>query len=435
MAGVSKSGKSTKCDAMREADVLVDNLFRREAGKIAVWLARLLGPSRIDLIEDALQDAFGAALARWPFDGVPNAPAAWLAVAARNKALDRLRQERRHGPIDEAAAWRLGFADPEATGHIDDTIALMFVACHPALSAHEQIILTLKTVCGFGVGEIARGFLAKPEAIAQRLVRAKRKIRRLNLTFSIPEGADLAVRLPGLIQSIYLLFNGGYTSASGTQLMRADYCTEALRLAQLLTEHPLTATGESHALAALICFHQARSASRADAAGRLIPLAEQDRRAWDQHRIGEGCAHLKLAMRADRLSAMHLEAAIAGAHATAPTFEATDWAMVARHYAMLVELKPTAVVRLNAAIAVAQSQGPAEGLARLDALRGSPALRRYPFYYAARGDCLRKLGRLEEAQSAYTTALAQPMMNEAERRHIASKRRGIGGEPIVSADV
>ena len=170
---------------MSPADTLVDDLFRREAGKISAWLARLLGPSRIDLIEDALQDAFAAALARWPFDGVPNSPAAWLAVAARNKALDRLRRERRHGRIDEAAAWRLGFADPEATGRIDDTIALMFVACHPSLEASEQIILTLKTICGLGVGEIARSFLSKPQAVAQRLVRAKRKIRRLSLTFSV----------------------------------------------------------------------------------------------------------------------------------------------------------------------------------------------------------------------------------------------------------
>jgi RNA polymerase sigma-70 factor (ECF subfamily) len=197
---------------MAESDALVSDLFRREAGKISAWLARLLGPSRLDLIEDAIQDAFGVAVARWPEDGVPERPAAWLAVAARNRALDRLKHEAKSAPFDEDAAWRLGFSDPEATGRLDDTLALMFVACHPALAPEEQTMLTLKTVCGFGVKEIARAYLATPEAVTQRLVRAKRKVRELGLAFEIPEGPALGERLPGLIAAIYLLFNGGYTA-------------------------------------------------------------------------------------------------------------------------------------------------------------------------------------------------------------------------------
>src|SRR5215831_16344003 len=186
------------------ADPLVDDLFRREAGKISAWLARLLGPGRLDLIEDAVQEAFGAALARWPLDGAPERPAAWLAVAARNKALDRLRRDARLEAFDESAAWRLGFCDPEETGRLDDTLALMFVACHPALERDEQIMLTLKTVCGFGVGEIARAYLSTPEAVTQRLVRAKRRIREIGLAFEVPEGAELQERLPALIAAIYL---------------------------------------------------------------------------------------------------------------------------------------------------------------------------------------------------------------------------------------
>src|SRR5262249_31107801 len=229
------------------ADPLVDDLFRREAGKISAWLARLLGPGRLDLIEDAVQDAFSVALMRWPLDGVPERPAAWLAVAARNKALDRLRRDARLDPFDEGAALRLGFSDPGPGGRLGDTLALMFVACHPALAPDEQTMLTLKTVCGFGVKEIARAYLSTPEAVTQRLVRAKRKIGGLGLRFEIPEGPELAERLPALIQAIYLLFNGGYTSDEGDALMRREFCAEALRLVTLLTGHPATATGEAHA--------------------------------------------------------------------------------------------------------------------------------------------------------------------------------------------
>jgi RNA polymerase sigma-70 factor, ECF subfamily len=410
---------------MTQADLQLEGLFRHEAGRISAWLVRLLGPHRLDLIEDAVQDAFGAALAQWPYEGTPQRPAAWLAVAARNKALDRLRRDMRLDridPEDEAAAWRLGFSNPEDAGRVDDALALMFVACHPALSAEEQTMLTLQTVCGFNPRQIARAYLSSPEAVTQRLVRAKRRIRDLQLAFTIPEGGELAERLPGLLNSIYLLFTGGYMAVEGERLMRQELCAEALRLATLLTEHPATATGETRALAALICFHHARAAARTGEAGDLVLLTEQDRSRWDATLLARGFEHLRGAMGAERLTPLHLEAGIAALHASASSFEETDWAGLCHYYDALIELKPTPVVRLNAAIARAYAKGPEAGLAQLDALAGHTRLARYAPYHAARGDLLLKIGRGVEARDALTQALGCPV-NGAERDYLLRRMK------------
>jgi RNA polymerase sigma-70 factor (ECF subfamily) len=420
---------------MPAADAQLEALFRQEAGRISAWLVRLLGPKRLDLIEDSVQDAFAAALAQWAYSGTPERPAAWLAIAARNKALDRLRREARLDSLDtqdEAAAWRLGFSNPEDTGKPDDTLALMFVACHPALSLDEQTMLTLQTVCGFTPREIARSFLSTPEAVTQRLVRAKRRIRDLDLAFEIPEGAELAERLPGLLNAIYLLFNGGYTAGEGEPLMTHELCVEGLRLATLLTGHPATATGETHALAALMSFHHARAAARTGPAGDLILLAEQDRSRWDAALITRGFEHLRAAMQAHELSALHLEAGIASVHAGARSFEETDWQQLARYYHTLLQLKPTPVVRLNAAIVTAYAADAAAGLAELDALAGEKKLAHYAPYHAARGELLAKLGREGEAAAALEGALGCPV-NGAEREYLTNKLRSCAAERPMRA--
>src|SRR5215469_1218656 len=416
---------------MSVADAQLETLFRQEAGRISAWLVRLLGPNRLDLIEDAVQDAFGAALAQWPYSGTPQRPAAWLAIAARNKALDRLRHEARNDSFDtqdEAAAWRLGFSNPEDTGKPDDTLALMFVACHPALSLDEQTMLTLQTVCGFTPREIARSFLSTPEAVTQRLVRAKRRIRDLE----IPEGTELAARLPGLLNAIYLLFTGGYTAGEGEPLITEELCAEGLRLATLLTGHRATASGETHALAALMCFHHARAAARTGPAGDLILLSEQDRSRWDAALIARGFEHLRAAMQAPELSALHLEAGIASVHAGARSFEETDWRQLARYYETLLKLKPTPVVQLNAAIVAAYAVNAAAGLAELDALESEKKLAHYAPYHAARGELLAKLGREAEAAAALGRALECPV-NGAEREYLTKKLSSCAAERLMRA--
>ena len=414
-----------------QADAQLAELFRREAGKICAWLARLLGPARLELIEDAVQEAFGAALAQWPFEGSPRNPAGWLAVAARNKAFDRLKRESRLDaidPADEAAAWRLGFSDPEDAGRPDDTLALMFVACHPALGSDEQIMLTLQTVCGFNTREIGRVFLSSHEAVTQRLVRAKRKIKELRLQFEIPEGGELAERIGALRRAIYLLFTGGYTATEGANLLREDLCAEALRLGRLLAQYPSTATGETHALVALMCFHHARAAARVGDAGDLILLAEQDRSRWDADLLAEGFEHLRTAMHAPRLTSLHLEAGIAALHASAPSFEQTDWSTLCRSYEHLLELNPSPVVKVNAAIARAYADGPAAGLERLTGLGDHVKLQNYAPYHAARGDLLMKLERYIEAADAFSSALQCPL-NAVESEYLLSRVQQCGVIP------
>jgi RNA polymerase sigma-70 factor (ECF subfamily) len=398
---------------------LVEGLFRREAGRLAARLTRLFGPARLSLVEDVLQDTFATALARWPIDGAPDRPAAWLATVARNKALDRLRREAREQPFEEALFDARPMTE-EPQADLDDTLALMFVACHPALGEEAQAMLTLKTVCGFGVNEIARAYLTSTDAVAQRLVRAKADIRKLGLTFEIPEGGALAERLPALLQAVYLLFTGGYTAGEGEDLIVAEFCVEALRLAELVTRHRATATGEAHALAALLSFQHARASARIGNSGELLRLAEQDRRLWSSDLIARGFAHLQQAMISRELSVYHVEAGAAAVHASARDFESTDWQQLAQFYAMLEELKPTPVVRLNAAVASAYGEGPQIALLKLDRLLGDRRMEDYALFHATRGDLLLKLGRSDAAQMAFRRALVCPL-SDPERAFIATR--------------
>lgn len=421
MAGVSKCGSSLRCDVNVDGgtDALVDGLFRREAGRLAARLTRIFGPGHLALVEDVLQDTFAAALARWPSDGAPEKPVAWLATVARNKALDRLRREAREIVFDEAA-FDLLPAEENGQTDLDDTLALMFVACHPALGEDAQAMLTLKTVCGFGVNDIARAYLTSTDAVAQRLVRAKADIRKLGLVFEIPEGGALAERLPALLRAIYLLFTGGYTAGEGEDLIVAEFCVEAVRLAELVTRHPATATGEAHALAALLSFQHARASARIGNSGELLRLAEQDRGLWDRALIARGFAHLQDLMIARELSVYHVEAGAASVHIAAADFDSTDWQQLSHYYAMLEEMKPTPVVRLNAAVASAYAEGPRIALMKLDSLSGDRRLEDYALFHATRGDLLLKLGRRDSAHSAFRRALECPL-SDPERAFIASR--------------
>jgi RNA polymerase sigma-70 factor, ECF subfamily len=396
----------------------LDQLFRRDAGRLVAWLARVFGVGRLDLAEDVVQDALIAALRSWSWSGVPERPTNWLAAVARNRAIDRLRREARGPPLadDEAAAVQpddVLLPPPLA----DDTLRLMFVCGHPALGEAAQIALMLKTVCGFSVEEIAGAFLLQSTAIAQRLVRAKARIRELRLGFVIPEATEMPARLAPVLRAIYLLFDAGYRARGGATLIRDALCEEALRLVTLLAEEPRCATPETHALAALVAFQHARRPARVDEDGSLLTLEEQDRTLWDRRLIERGFRHLRAAGQGDRLTAYHAEAGIAAAHVASPSFAATDWAAIVGWYDLLATIAPSPVVTVNRAVAIAMRDGPDAGLALLRPLATDRRLAGYGLFHAALGELERRNGDLQAAAVAFRKALAlQP--NAAERQLI-----------------
>jgi RNA polymerase sigma-70 factor (ECF subfamily) len=376
---------------------LVDRLFRRESGRAVASLIRVLGD--FDLAEEAVQEAFVVALERWPADGVPRNPGAWITTTARNKAIDRLRRERR---LEEKRALlhdleSLGGDGPAADAFPDDRLRLMFTCCHPALPAGARVALTLRTLGGLSTPEIARAFLVAEPAMAQRLVRAKRKIRAAGIAYRVPEEHELPHRLPSVLAAVYLVFNEGYAATAGDALVRRELCAEAIRLGRLLAGL-MPGRPEPTGLLALMLLHHARRDARVDAAGRLVLLEDQDRGRWHAEEIAEGLA-LSAAAADDRYG---LQAAIAAEHARAPTAAATDWRRIAGLYARLAALDPSPVVELNRAVAVAMADGPQAGLERLDAIDG---LDGYHLRHSARADLLRRLGRTREAAASYERAL------------------------------
>lgn len=401
-------------DAVAEGAVggLVDDLFRREAGRLVARLTRFFGTAQLDLAEEAVQEALMRALREWPFGGIPERPDQWLYRTARNAALDRLRRQgnaRRLTPDVVLLAEAQLQDTPEhvfAREIDDDQLRLMFICCHPDLPPEARVALTLKTVGGFGVSEIARAFLAEETAIAQRLVRAKRRIAELELPFAMPEPQALPARLQSVIDVVYLLFNEGYAPGEGDAVIRADLCAEAVRLAQRLAAHPVTGTPEICALTALLCFQAARIPARGDGAGDILRLEEQDRGLWDRSLIVAGFAHLERAADGDALTALHLEAGIASCHAAAACFADTDWPAIVGYYDMLLAFGTNPVIALNRAMALSMAAGPAEGLRALEAAASAPALRRYYLLPAARGDLLDRLERPAEAIAAYAESLA-----------------------------
>ncbi len=403
----------------------LDLLFRRRAGQLAATLTRVLGIENLDLVDDLVQDAFVQALKKWPYAGMPDNPGAWVLAVAKNRAVDVLRRQGRwREKRDELERSILPALE---TGRVffsteldDDQLRLMFACCHPALSRDAQVALTLKTVGGFGVDEIARAFLTAKATVAQRLVRAKRALRDRRIELAIPAADALPARLDPVLEVLYLLFNEGYAATAGDELVRADLCDEAVRLAEMVAAHPVVGSPRVHALVALFLFQAARIPARRDDAGDQLLLAEQDRSRWDRAGLRRALAHLKLAARGDELSAYHLEAEIASCHALAASFETTDWRRILDCYDRLLALSPSPVVALNRVVALAKVEGPDAGLRALDALREEPALQRYGPRYAIEGDLLCRLGRTAEAKHVLNRAASldasEPVRRYLERR-------------------
>jgi len=399
----------------------VDELYRTESRRVLATLIRLLGD--FDLAEEALHDAFMAALERWPNEGVPRNPRAWLVSAGRFKAIDRVR---RRATFD-AAITRLidegegGYAEnPDVDDETipDDRLRLLFTCCHPALSADAQIALTLREVCGLTTEEVARAFLTPAPTIAQRIVRAKAKIRDARIPYEVPSRTDLPDRLDTVLHVTYLVFNEGYLASSGDSLTRPDLSQEAVRLARLTLE--LLPDPEVIGLLALMLLHESRRAARMSAENELVLLEDQNRTLWDRALIAEGIALVEQALSTRRVGPYSLQAAIAAVHAESPNAAATDWAQIVGLYDVLLRVDPSPIVELNRAAAIAMRDGPAAGLALIEALAARNELTNYLHLHTARADLLRRLGRTPEAIIAYERA-AELAMQGAEQRFLARR--------------
>jgi RNA polymerase sigma-70 factor (ECF subfamily) len=398
--------------AAPEVSQVVEHLFRHEAGKMVATLTRIFGIEHLTLAEDVVQETLARALQTWPFYGVPANPAAWIMRAARNLALDVVRREKvfrdkepeiarlveRDSPTPETAA----FADQEIA---DDRLRMMFVCCHPQVPLDAQVALALKTLCGFSPLEISRAFLTTEAAIAKRLTRAKQKIREARIPFEIPTGTELAERLDGVLQSLYLLFNEGYKASSGEKLVREDICHEAIRLTGLLAEHAAGNQPKTHALLALMLLNAARTPTRVDGEGNLLRLQEQDRTRWDQSMIARGMFHFARSAAGDELTQYHLQAGIAACHCAAKDYESTDWPRILSLYDRLMEIDDSPVVALNRAVAVAQVDGPQAGMEAVAAIRDRQTLESYYLLHAVLGEFESQLNHPEIAAAHFRKSL------------------------------
>lgn len=383
----------------------LEHFYRAERGRVLASLIRLLGG--FDLAEEALADAFLAASQQWPRDGVPANPRAWLISAGRFKAIDRIRKSGRLKAMTPELTRQLELEEDQMPAEretiADDTLRLIFTCCHPALPTDAQIALTLREVCGLTTEEIAAAYLAMPAAIAQRIVRAKAKIRDAQLPYEVPPPADWPDRLDAVLHTIYLIFNEGYDASSGAALIRHELCAEAIRLARLLKE--LQASPDIDGLLALLLLHQSRAATRTAPDGSIVLLEDQDRAFWDRDLIAEGTALAQLAFARPPVGAYTIQALIAATHAAAQEARDTDWVRIVACYDLLLRADPSPIVALNRAVAVAMRDGPAAGLTLINPL-AIGALEDYRFAHAARADLLRRLGRAADARAAYERALA-----------------------------
>src|SRR6202158_6325294 len=396
----------------------VDAVYRSDSRRVLATLIRLLGD--FDLAEEALHNAFMAAIEQWPRDGVPDSPRAWLVSAGRFQAIDSLRRRARFDAARADIAKRLDAVSFDATAREDqdiedDRLRLVFTCCHPALPPDAQVALTLREVCGLRTEEIATAFLTTPPTIAQRIVRAKGKIRDAHIPYEVPSRADLAGRLDSVLRVIYLVFTEGYSASSGDLLTRPDLSGEAIRLGRLIVE--LLPEPEGVGLLALMLLQESRRGTRTSPAGELVLLQDQDRSLWNRDQITEGIALVEPALSSRRFSPYTLQASIAAVHAEAPSAAATDWAQIAGLYDVLVRAEPSPVIELNRAVSVAMRDGPATGLPLIDAILARGDLADYHLAHAARADLCRRLGRSAEARASYERALALTRQ-EPERRFL-----------------
>jgi RNA polymerase sigma-70 factor (ECF subfamily) len=401
---------------------LIETIYRNESGRILATLIRVVGD--FDLAEEVLQEAFGAAIVQWPATGVPDNPRAWLTGAARHKAIDQIRRRRSLEGKREALEALALMAEEEKgereeVGPLtDDRLRLIFTCCHPSLAVEAQVALTLRTLCGLSTEEIARAFLVPAPTLAQRLVRAKAKIRAASIPYRVPPPELLPERVSAVNAVIYLVFNEGYAATAGDALVRRDLCAEAIRLARLVSEL-MPCEPEVRALLALLLLHDARRAARVDASGDLVLLEDQDRARWDRAQIDEALPLVESALRA-RVGPYAVQAAIAAVHARAARAVDTDWRQIAALYRVLADLAPSPVVELNRAVAVAMAEGPEAGLALVDQLAAGGQLAHYHLLPAARADLLRRLGRDAESAAAYRQAI-DLAGNDAERRFLTRR--------------
>jgi len=406
----------------------IDALYRAEGRRVLATLIRLLGD--FDLAEEAMQEAFAAALRQWPAQGLPDNPRAWLVSAGRFGAIDRIRRRARHDASLNDLALRLvetgeDRAHPQEAGEAieDDRLRLIFTCCHPALAPEAQVALTLREVCGLTTEAIAAAFLTRAPTLAQRIVRAKAKIREAGIPYEVPEAAALAERLDSVLRVIYLIFNEGYLSSGGEALTRVALSDEAIRLGRLLAE--LLPEPEAQGLLALMLLTEARRPAREDANGLPVLLDAQDRSRWDAAMIEEGLALVTRALSVRRVGSYSLQAAIAAVHAEAPVAEATDWAQIVGLYDVLLRIAPGPVVALNRAVAVAMRDGPAAGVALIDALMAAGGLDDYRLAHAARAELLQRMGETAAARTAWDAAIALTLPG-AERRHMQARRDALG---------
>jgi RNA polymerase sigma-70 factor (ECF subfamily) len=417
---MSESSPEQIHDQIRE---LLDSLYRVDSGRILATLIRLLGD--FDLAEEAMHEAFAAALSLWPASGVPGNPRPWLISTARFKAIDTLRRRARFDASqDELARYLETQSRSAENSNVDDSLEddrlrLIFTCCHPSLAPEARVALTLREVCGLTTEEIAKAFLTTPRTLAQRIVRAKTKIRETQIPYEVPTPQELPERLGAVLQVIYLVFNEGYSAAAGAEVTRAELTGEAIRLGRLLTElRPKPETNapevmgweimgaEVVGLLALMLLHESRNAARTSPAGELILLENQDRTLWNKERIAEGVALLEKALKSRRFGAYTLQAAIAAVHAEAESVARTDWPQIVALYDRLIRIQPSPVVQLNRAVAIAMRDGPEAGLAHIDAVLEHGELANYYLAHSARADMCRRLGRTSEARASYEKALA-----------------------------